>query len=108
MRSAIASLAMLAATHSPAAQRVPPRDVAVLAATCATCHGPNGQPPDGGASIPGLRGRDAAFLLQRMRAFKAAGHGPDAGATIMPLLLRGYDDAQIEALARWFGRREAP
>jgi cytochrome c553 len=104
----VAAALLLLATACQAGERVPPQDTAVLAATCFTCHGPNGQPPDGGSSIPGLRGRSAGFLLQRMRAFKAAGHGPDPNATIMPLLLQGYDDAQIEALARWFGRQEVP
>ncbi|MGB3070562.1 MAG: c-type cytochrome [Ottowia sp.] len=91
-----------------AAPHLSPQDIAVLAATCFTCHGPNGQPPDdtpGG--IPGLRGRSADSLLQRLRAFKAIGHEKsNANATIMPLLMQGYDDAQIEALAQWFARQE--
>lgn len=107
---AAATLALLlaAAAASQAAQRLAPQDVAVIAATCFTCHGPNGQPP-GNASIPGLRGRSAEFLLQRMRTFKAQGHAQaDASATIMPLLLQAYDDAQLAALARWFGDKEQP
>lgn len=109
LKPGLAALALLLAAAGQAAERIPQQDTAVLAATCFTCHGPNGQPPDHGSSIPRLRGRSADFLLQRMRAFKAAGHErADAGATIMPLLLQGYDDAQITALARWFGRPETP
>lgn len=110
--AAMLALLLAAAAASQAAQRLAPQDVAVIAATCFTCHGPNGQPPgNGSASIPGLRGRSAGFLLQRMRAFKAQGHAQaDAGATIMPLLLQGYDDAQLEALAEalahWRAREE--
>ncbi|MFT3799774.1 MAG: hypothetical protein QM766_01015 [Burkholderiaceae bacterium] len=87
-----------------------PQDVAVLAATCFTCHGPGGQPPGDAPpdGIPALRGQSADRLLQRMRAFKASGAPTEAAATIMPLLLQGYDDAQIEALARWFGGQRRP
>lgn len=90
--------------------RLTPQDVAVLAATCLTCHGPHGQPPgDLPGGIPRLQGRSSDFLLQRLRAFKALKHEKsDANATIMPLLMQGYDDAQIEALAQWFAREGRP
>lgn len=105
MRTMLATLALLLASASQAAPRVAPQDAAVLAATCFTCHGPNGQPPGNMAGgIPALRGRSAGYLLQRMRAFKAQGAkdagGADASATIMPLLLQGYGDAQLKALAQ--------
>ncbi|HRO80734.1 MAG TPA: hypothetical protein PLR92_04865 [Alicycliphilus denitrificans] len=87
---------------SPSAQ-----DVAVLAGNCVTCHGPRGQAPGaGGGSIPSLRGRPAGVLWQRMQALKAMKTGATARATIMPLLLQGYDDAQLQALARWFAGQE--
>ena len=38
-----------------------------------------------------------------MRAFRA-GQAPDA--TVMSRLMKGYDDAQIEALAQWFAAKE--
>ena len=77
-----------------------PQDVALLAGTCVTCHGPGGRPPaSAGGSIPALRGKGSAALLERMQAFKA---GRVAGATVMPLLMQGYDTAQMQALARWF------
>ena len=88
-----------------AAQTLPAlsaRDVAVLAGTCVTCHGPGGQPPAGSDnSIPALRGQSAARLLEHMQAFQA---GQVADATVMPLLMQGYDAAQLQALARWFAR----
>mgnify|MGYP002662130244 CR=1 FL=1 len=83
------------------AQPLPsPQDTALLAGTCVTCHGPGGRPPaSAGGSIPALRGKGSAALLERMQAFKA---GRVAGATVMPLLMQGYDTAQMQALARWF------
>ncbi len=89
-----------------AAQTLPPlplQDAALLAGTCVTCHGPGGQPPASLAgtarSIPTLRGQSSAALLRQMQAFKA---GRVAGATVMPLLMQGYDTAQMQALAAWF------
>ena len=83
-----------------------PQDVALLAGTCVTCHGPGGQPP-AGSSIPALRGQSSTALLARMQAFQA---GQVAGATVMPLLMQGHDAAQLQALAQWFAQppTEAP
>lgn len=78
----------------------PARDAAVLAATCANCHGPDGRSP---GVIPSLRGQSAERLLQRMQAFKA---GQAADATVMARLMKGYDEAQLQALARWFATQE--
>lgn len=73
-------------------------DASLLAGTCANCHGPDGRPPYG-STIPSLRGQNADHLQQRLFAFKA-GQVPDA--TVMTRLMKGYDSAQIQALARWF------
>ncbi|QIL82584.1 hypothetical protein G7047_23570 [Diaphorobacter sp. HDW4A] len=79
------------------------QDVSVLAATCVTCHAPMSE----AGGIPTLQGRSAADLLGRLRAFKAiAPAKADASSTIMPLLLQGFDDLQIKALAQWFSSRK--
>ena len=72
------------------------QDAKVLAATCFNCHGPNGQSSQ---SIPRLQGQEANRLLQRMQDFKA---GKATDATVMTRLMKGYDDEQIRALAKWF------
>lgn len=77
-----------------------PQDTALLAGTCANCHGPAGRST---GAIPGLRGQPAEYLLQRMLAFKA---GQAADATVMTRLMKGYDEAQIRALAQWFSSEE--
>lgn len=95
-----APCAAVAATGNPAApaSTVSLPDAALVAGTCANCHGPDGRAPQG-STIPGLRGHSAEHLQQRLLAFKA-GTAPDA--TVMTRLMQGYDSAHIEALARWF------
>lgn len=79
------------------------QDVFLLAGTCANCHGPDGRAPSGSA-IPSLRGHSTSALQQRLQAFKA---GTAADATVMTRLMKGYDAAQIKALAQWFSTKEA-
>ncbi len=81
-------------------------ELQLLAGTCFACHGPDGQPPTGAAErLPRLRGRPAAELLQRLRALRA---GQVDDSSVMPLLLQGYDDAQLRALAQWFADPPLP
>lgn len=74
------------------------QDIALVAGTCANCHGPDGRSTGG---IPSLRGVHEPHLLARMQAFKA---GTATDATVMTRLMKGYDDAQIHALAQWFSK----
>lgn len=99
-----APCAAVAGANAPApVSTLPVQDASLLAGTCANCHGPDGRPPHG-STIPGLRGHSAEHLQQRLFAFKA-GTAPDA--TVMTRLMRGYDAAQIQALAQWFAEKEA-
>lgn len=75
------------------------QDTAVLAATCATCHGPQGRAPSRDASIPSLRGQSVQQLAQRLQALQDRS-APDA--TVMPQLLQGLTPQQLQALAYWF------
>lgn len=74
------------------------QDISLIAGTCANCHGPDGRSTGG---IPQLRGAGERHLLARMQAFKA---GTATDATVMTRLMKGYDDAQIAALAQWFSK----
>lgn len=88
-----------AATASSATAAGPSvQDIALVAGTCANCHGPDGRSTGG---IPSLRGVHERHLLARMQAFKA---GTATDATVMTRLMKGYDDAQIHALAQWFSK----
>ena len=94
-------LAFALAAPLPSLATTPLRtqDVAVLAASCANCHGPDGRSTGG---IPTLRGLPEAHLLQRLQAFKA---GTAKDATVMTRLAKGYDDEQLKALAQWFSKK---
>ena len=68
----------------------------VLAASCANCHGPDGHSP---GAIPSIAGLPEAEATAKLLAFR---DGSDLSATVMPRLMKGYDEAQIRALAHWF------
>lgn len=75
-----------------------PATVAVIAATCVGCHGPGGH---SATVIPSIAGLPESQLRARLLAFRN-GTAPDA--TIMTRLMKGYDEPQIAALARWFAQ----
>ena len=68
-----------------------------LAAACAICHGTQGKPPAGAPVVP-LAGLPREHIASQMRAFRD-GTRP---ATVMHQIAKGYNDAQIDALAAWF------
>jgi len=68
-----------------------------LAAGCAICHGTQGKPAPGAPLIP-LAGLPREHIATQMRAFRD-GQRP---ATVMHQIAKGYNDAQIEAIAVWF------
>jgi cytochrome c553 len=93
----VAVLGLLCAAAGVHAQDAKTLAVRSLAASCAQCHGTDGHAVTGSA-VPGLAGKPAAEIADRLKAFQR-GERP---STIMQQLAKGYSDAQIEALARWF------
>jgi cytochrome subunit of sulfide dehydrogenase len=85
------SAALAHAQESPAARS--------LAATCAACHGTDGRSVT--QEVPSLAGLPRDYIVAQMRAFRDG----TRAASIMPQLAKGYDDAQVEALADYFARR---
>jgi sulfide dehydrogenase cytochrome subunit len=71
-----------------------------LAATCANCHGTNGQARD---LVPGLAGVPAANIVAAMAEFKAG----TRSATIMHQIAKGYSDEQIRLVAAYFAAQPA-
>ena len=68
-----------------------------LAATCAACHGTYGR-AESGPDVPVLAGMPAQELVRQMNEFKS-GARP---ATVMQQISKGYSEAQIEQIARYF------
>jgi sulfide dehydrogenase cytochrome subunit len=107
MRLIVPLRPLLAATFAAAlalpavAQDAKALHLRALAATCANCHGTQGRAVDA-ASVPGLAGMPASYIVDQMKAFKA-GTRP---ATVMHQLAKGYNDAQIEAIAGYFAAQK--
>ncbi len=91
------------ATGEEAAAKAPSRGgsafadrVELLAMTCANCHGTDGRL---GTGIPPIAGRPEPVLRFQLLAFK---EGEMPHATVMPRLVKGYTDEELEALAGYF------
>ena len=91
-------LGLAHAAADPASLRVQ-----ALAATCAHCHGTNGQAVEGEALIR-LAVLPEDYILTQLMAFRS-GQRP---ATIMHQITKGYSQEQLETLARYFGSRSKP
>lgn len=66
---------------------------AVLAMSCAACHGTDGASP---GAMPVLTGQSRAFIANRMAAFKSG----KRSSTVMGRIARGYSDDEIAAIAK--------
>ena len=97
--SLITSLLMLAA-GTALAQTPPDANLARnLAATCANCHGTNGQAR---GEMKPLAGAPAERTIALMNEFKA-GNLP---ATIMHQIAKGYTDEQLRLIAGYFAAQK--
>ena len=72
-----------------------------LAATCANCHGTNGNGVVG-ASIPLINTFTSEQILTQLQAYK---NGSREG-TIMPQLTKGYTDEQLQTIALQLGKKQ--
>lgn len=71
-----------------------------LAATCANCHGTDGQGVVG-AGMPLINHLSSAELLKKLTDYKS---GALTG-TIMPQLAKGYTDEQLQTIASVLGKK---
>jgi len=93
-----APLLLVAAEVAMAAAQTPAElQTRSLAATCAACHGTDGNAVVSSAT-PRLAGLDKDTFLREMREFRA-GARP---ATVMQQIAKGFTDAQTERLAEYF------
>lgn len=103
IRPVLAMVLGLAASTGALAQ-VPAQDALLarnLAATCANCHGTNGQAK---GEMKVLAGMPAEKLIALVADFKS-GAQP---ATVMHQISKGYTDAQIKLVAAYFAAQPAP
>ena len=97
--AALLSLTTLPAVAQPPAPASAPAPTPYFAANCFNCHGTDGRSH---AAIPGLAGKDAAYIAESMKGFKD-GSRP---ATIMHQLAKGYTDEEIAVLADYFAKQK--
>ena len=95
----IAALCLLAATS--AAQATDPNLARNLAATCANCHGTNGNAVKG-AGLDSLAGLDKAKTLQKLSDYKS-GNKP---ASIMHQISKGYTDEQLDLITTYYAAQK--
>jgi len=101
--------AALAATAQPtpppspafAPSNLTPAGVRGLAATCASCHGTDGQAAPGSA-FPPLAGRPRGAVAQLLVQFRD-GRRP---ATVMQQIAKGFTDEELQALDEYFARQK--
>ncbi len=71
----------------------------MLANTCAGCHGTNGV--SAGPAAPSIAGIDYDYMVESMKQFQAA----ERNSTIMTRIAKGYDNADIEAMSKYFSEK---
>lgn len=98
-QSLVSGLLLATVWLAPVAHAQPAADPRArsLAATCASCHGTDGKAVAGETMVR-LAGMPKDYIVTQMKAFRD-GRRP---ATVMHQLAKGYDDAQIDAIAAWF------
>ena len=99
MRSVFFIVIALAAAAAPSEAAGADLTGRAVAATCSNCHAASGH-----RAIPALEGRPEAELQAALDAFRS---GRREG-TVMPQLAKGYTEAQLAAVARWYGTQKAP
>ena len=95
-----ALLAPVAGAHAQGTTPANPQLARNLAATCANCHGTNGQAR---GEMKGLAGEPAEKIILMMNAYKA---GTLPGTTIMHQIAKGYTDEQIRLIAGYFAAQQ--
>ena len=91
--------------HAPTAPafappNLTPRGVASMAAGCAICHGSHGNPAPG-SIVARLAGSPAQATSDALKAFRDGRRE----ATVMHQIAKGFNDAEIAALAEYFARQ---
>ncbi len=95
----VTALCLIAA--SSAAHAADPNLGRNLAATCANCHGTNGNAVKG-SGLDSLAGVPKDKTLQKLADFKSG----DKPASIMHQISKGYTDEQLDLIATYFAAQK--
>jgi cytochrome c553 len=90
-RAVAAALAVALCGSAHAASPEPPPG----AASCTGCHPANA---DVQSAVPRLAGRAAAEMVDQMQAFRSGRRD----ATVMDQIVKGFTDAELQAIAAWY------
>jgi len=99
--AALFAAALLGTAISAYGQSAQALQTRALAATCANCHGTDGNAVQG-QPMPRLAGLQKTYIVEQMQAFRD-GKRP---ATVMHQLAKGYSNEQIDTLAGFFAAQK--
>ena len=95
----LAAVCLLA--FASASQAADPNLGRNLAATCANCHGTNGNAVRG-SGMDALAGMEKAKILQKLADYKNG----DKPASIMHQITKGYTEVQLDLIAGYFAAQK--
>jgi len=95
MHLAVAAVAIAAAALANGPVRAEMASGEVLANTCFSCHGTDGKSV---GDMPTIAGKSRKFIIAKLEDYKS-GKIP---ATVMKRIVKGFSDAEIIALAKFF------
>lgn len=98
MRCLLTLLTGLLALHT-SATLADTHNMALLAASCAACHGSEGHSQGG---TPSLAGLDETYFIKQMQQFKSG----ERSSTVMMQQASGLTDNEIKALAAYFAAQK--
>jgi Cytochrome c553 len=92
--TALTLAAVFLGVSAPAAFAQP--DTPAAAAFCANCHGTEGRQS---GAIPAIASRPQALIAAQLRDYRS---DKTPQATVMPRLIKGLTDQEIDAVAKYF------
>ncbi len=96
----LAWLAVLAAVTGSSSLHAAGPSAAMLAGTCAACHGTNGSSV---GVMPTIAGSSQDYFIETMQAFRSG----ERESTVMGRVAKGYSDEELKAMAGYFAAQPA-
>lgn len=95
MKRNLLALTVIATTMLASQAALAGADGDTIAYTCNGCHGTDGVSK---GAAPSLKGMPADYHAKALKAFKTGGRP----STIMGRIAKGYDDEELEAVAKYY------